>query len=102
MYLIQLLLPRTKSGKAPLQDDAIAQTRAELVAVFEGITAYLRSPAQGAWTAPDGDVEVDEVVMVEVLTEELDRAWWKAYTAKLAARFDQEVIHVRAVTVETL
>ena len=101
MVLIQLLLPTTgvagAGGVAPL-----AQTRRELAERFNGLTAYLRSPAKGSWTAPDGHTEQDDVVMVEIVTETFDRAWWRAYAATLAVRFDQESIHVRAVPVDML
>ena len=101
MVLIQLLLPETgvaiADGVAPL-----AQTRRELAERFNGLTAYLRSPAKGSWTAPDGHTEQDDVVMVEIVTETFDRAWWRTYAATLAARFHQESIHVRAVPVDML
>jgi hypothetical protein len=60
----------------------------------------MRSPAKGLWTAPDGHTEVDEVVMVEVVTPTFDRPWWRAYAATLAQRFGQDTIHVRALPVE--
>jgi hypothetical protein len=99
VYLIQILLPRTPGPRN--QDAQFAQTRAELVEAFDGVTAYLRAPAQGAWTAPDGRVERDEMVMVEVLAPSFDRQWWRAYAATLAERFDQEEIHIRAIAAET-
>ena len=98
MHLIQILLPR-KSGD-PASDGRFAATRAELVEKFDGVTAYLRAPAQGAWVAPDGRVAVDEMVMVEVLASAFDRAWWRAYATTLAGRFDEQEIHVRALPAE--
>ena len=99
-YLIQILLPLpVRAVGAP--DAGFAQTRAELVERYDGVTAYLRSPAHGAWIAPDGRVERDEVVMVEVVTETFDRAWWRAYAQQLADRFRQEAIHIRALSAET-
>ena len=101
MVLIQLLLPATgvarTDGVVPL-----AQTRRELAERFNGLTAYLRSPATGWWTAPDGHTEQDDVVMVEIVTGTFDRAWWRTYVAMLATRFDQESIHVRALPVDML
>jgi hypothetical protein len=101
MVLIQLLLPANAAtgaeGLAPL-----VETRRELADRFDGLTAYLRSPAKGLWTAPDGRTEQDDVVMVEIVTETFERAWWHTYAATLAARFDQDSIHVRAVPVEML
>ena len=79
---------------------ALAETRRELVDQFNGVTAYLRSPAKGLWTAPDGHTEADDVVMVEVVTDTFDRGWWRTYSALLAQRFAQDTIHVRALTVE--
>ena len=101
MVLIQMLLPTSGAvnadGLAPL-----AETRRELADRFNGLTAYLRSPAKGWWTAPDGHAEKDDVVMVEVVTDTFDRAWWRTYVATLAVRFGQERIHLRAVTVDML
>jgi hypothetical protein len=101
MYLIQVLLPRRSGTGEPVADRAFARTRQELVDVFDGVTAYLRSPAEGDWVAPEGQVERDEVVMVEVLSDSFDRAWWRAYADTLAERFGQEAIHIRALPAET-
>jgi hypothetical protein len=101
MVLIQLLLPTT----GPNGDESrarLAETRRELADRYKGVTAYVRAPAKGLWTAPDGRTEADDVVMVEVVTEMFDREWWRAYAEKLAQRFQQETIHVRAVPVELL
>lgn len=98
MVLIQLLLPVTSGDRSA----SFAQTRAELAERFAGLTAYVRSPAKGLWTAPDGRREEDEVVMVEVVTETFDRAWWKSYATMLARRFSQQTIHVRALSVTML
>ena len=98
MVLIQLLLPTGASGHSAVT--ALAETRSELVDRFKGVTAYVRSPAKGLWTAPDGHTEADDVVMVEVVTDTFDRAWWRTYSATLAQRFAQDTIHVRALPVE--
>jgi hypothetical protein len=104
VVLIQLLLPTTLPGGAPTQDAsaALADTRRELAKVFDGLTAYVRSPAKGIWTAPDGHTEHDDVVMVEVVTDHFDRPWWRAYAATLAERFRQDTIHVRAIEIQLL
>jgi hypothetical protein len=96
MYLIQVLLPVNSKGS----DERISQTREELVELYEGVTAYVRSPARGAWIAPDGEEEQDDVIMVEVLVDALDRDWWRQYRQQLAARFGQEQIHIRFIPAE--
>jgi hypothetical protein len=104
MVLIQLFLPTRFPTPAGTQDGiaALAQTRRELADTFEGLTAYIQSPAKGVWTAPDGHTEQDDVVLVEVVTDIFDRRWWRAYAATLSERFRQETIHVRAMSIHTL
>jgi len=99
MVLIQLLLPATPSAGTNATA-LLAETRRELADKFSGVTAYLRTPGKGLWTAPDGHTEADDVVMVEVVTETFDRGWWRSYAATLARRFHQTTIHVRALPVE--
>lgn len=102
MVLIQLLLPSAHSTGDAGHSTAFAQTRQELAAQFSGLTAYVRSPAKGLWTSPDGRVEQDDVVMVEIVTGTFDRDWWRAYAGRLRERFRQDEIHVRALAVEML
>jgi hypothetical protein len=98
MVLIQVLLPtKTAHGST---STALEETRRELVDRFKGVTAYLRSPAKGLWTAPDGRTEADDVVMVEVVAPMFDRTWWSRYSAALAKRFAQDTIHVRAISID--
>jgi hypothetical protein len=102
VVLIQMLLP-TKSDYGVAFDDAMLErTRDELIQRFGGLTAYLRSPASGAWTSPQGRVEEDRVVMIEVLAPTFDRNWWRGYATTFKKRFSQESIHMRATAVETL
>lgn len=72
MVLIQLLLPTTFPNGTASQDAtaALADTRRELTETFDGLIAYVRSPAKEVWTAPDGHTEQDDVVMME--TEVID------------------------------
>ena len=104
MVLVQLLLPTTIPGRpgSSYVPEALAMTRGELTAKFHGTTAYLRSPAKGTWAGSGGEVEHDEVVMVDIVTDRFDREWWRRYVSILAERFRQDTIHVRALPVELL
>jgi hypothetical protein len=99
-FLVQILLPHPSGEHGESREEDFARTRAELVERYDGVTAYLRSPGQGAWMGTDGRVDRDEVVMIEVVTELFDRAWWRAYARTLAGRFQQEAIHIRALPAE--
>jgi hypothetical protein len=104
MVLIQLLLPTSIPVTAGMPDAtaALGHTRRELADAFNGLTAYLRSPATGLWTDSDGREEQDNVVMVEVVTDTFDRAWWRRYASLLAKRFGQDDIHIRALDIQLL
>jgi hypothetical protein len=104
MVLIQLLLPTSVPNVAGAPDatHALDETRRELADAFDGLTAYLRSPATGLWTGRDGREEHDDVVMVEVVTETFDRPWWRSYATQLAKRFGQDEIHIRALDIHAL
>ena len=101
MHLVQLLLPLRHRG-ADFPRAMFARVRSELAERFGGVTAYLRAPAQGLWEDEDGECVRDEVVLVEVMVDDLDREWWRAYRGELEQRFDQDEIVLRATGVERI
>jgi hypothetical protein len=102
MYLVQLLLPLYDNAGRRVPHECFAAVRDELTESFGGVTAYLRSPAQGTWKPEGGTVDRDEVVMCEVMVGELDREWWCAYRSRLEERFGQQELMVRATAVDRL
>ncbi|NLS06352.1 hypothetical protein HGP14_23865 [Rhizobium sp. P32RR-XVIII] len=96
-YLIEILLPRTgESSRANF--DVI---RSELTENFGGATMHVNAPAEGLWEG-DGSIEEDRIVVVEVMIDELDRAWWTSYRKDLEVRLHQEEIVIRATRIERL
>lgn len=83
-------------------DERFTEIRRELTERFGGVTAYLRSPAAGLWQRDDGSVDRDEMVMIEVMIESMDDAWWADYRARLEHRFSQETIVLRALAIRLL
>ncbi len=96
--LVQILLPDAADGES--LNEQFRQTRVELVDKFHGITVYQRAPARGAWRNPEGEVERDDVVMVEVIAGEFDKPWWRQYRQLLAERFEQREVHIRALSID--
>lgn len=100
--LIQFLLPLKDNEGQPFPRADFERVRAELTERFGGVTAFLQSPAAGAWKE-DGERTVrDEVVLYELMTDGLDRGWWKGYREELRRRFRQKALVVRALSVESL
>ena len=101
MHLVQLLLPLYAQDGGRLDAALFGAVRQELVDRFGGLTAYSRAPANGLWEN-DGSVERDDIVVYEVMSERLDRAWWARYRQELAARLRQKELVVRAQVIEVL
>jgi hypothetical protein len=100
VHLVQLLLPTRDRQGQPIPAAKAADTRTELVEKFGGVTAYLRAAASGAWINDAGVLERDELVMVEVVVDDFDREWWQSYATRLAQRFDQDEMHIRALPLQ--
>ncbi|MCW7538449.1 hypothetical protein OOT46_11420 [Aquabacterium sp. A7-Y] len=98
MHLVQLLLPLFDSHGQRFDRQLYADTRAELLERFGGLTAYTRAPASGVWEPDDGRQPPvhDELVVYEVMADTLEGPWWQAYRRTLEARFRQDSLVVRA------
>ncbi|WP_409566810.1 hypothetical protein [Rhizobium leguminosarum] len=113
------LAPRNFPVATPVNQDAVSRrnppsvshprgsrpnvdlVRDELTSKFGGVTLHVNSPAEGLW-CDDGEIERDRIVVAELMTPELDRAWWSSYRTKLEARFRQEEIVIRVIEIERL
>jgi hypothetical protein len=101
-YLIHILLPVYDNDGRAFGEEPFAATRAELTERFSGLTAHMRAPARGLWKTEEGDVQRDDIVIFEVMSDALDRAWWRQYRVTLETRFRQEAIVVRATRIRLL
>ena len=97
MELVQIVLPLYGNSGSKLPRAHFTDTLGELTEKFGGATAFTRSPAEGFWEDPGGRVQRDDVIVVEVMADGIDDAWWKPYKARLEARFQQKTILIRAL-----
>jgi hypothetical protein len=96
-YLVQILLPLYDNEGHAFGAHEYVQLRSELADRFGGVTAYTRAPARGVWKDDAGETSRDDIVIFEVMTETLDRAWWTEFRHELERRFRQESLIVRAL-----
>ncbi len=101
MHMIEILLPLYDNEGRHFGPEAYSAVREELVGHFGGLTAFTRAPAEGLWEEA-GERSRDDIIVFEVMSDWIDRGWWRAYRAKLEERFRQDVIVVRAREVELL
>jgi hypothetical protein len=97
-YLVQILLPLYDNAGRAFEGREYVQLRTELADRFGGVTAYTRAPARGVWKDDaTGETQRDDIVIFEVMTDELNRAWWARFRTHLEERFRQDSIIVRAL-----
>ena len=100
-HLVQILLPIYDNHASKFASDIYGQVRSELTERFGGLTAYTRAPAEGMW-GTGNEVKRDDIVVLEVMVQALDRQWWHNYRQRLEQLFRQDQIVVRAQTYEAL
>ena len=101
MHLVQLLLPVADNAGQRFPAILYEDVASELTERFGGVTAYTRSPAEGRWQSGASEHH-DDVLVVEVMVDELDPAWWGAFRERLAGTFLQESLVVRAQNIQLL
>jgi hypothetical protein len=95
MQLVEVFLPlETKRGQS-IGPEVIENIVGRLADRFGGATAFTRAPADGLWKQ-GAIIQKDRIVIVEVLVEELDQAWWKDYRARLEIELEQDEVLIRA------
>jgi hypothetical protein len=100
-HLIQILLPLRDNEGRNFPDSLFADIQKILTDRYGGVTAYARAPAQGVW-ARDGAKMRDDIVMLEVMTPELDAAWWKSFRQRLEKIMRQEQVVIRSQSITIL
>jgi hypothetical protein len=101
MHIIQIFLPLRDNDKNLFSPKLFSKVKTELIDKFDGLTAFVQSPAQGLWVDDDG-ISKDEIVILEVMSEGLDRKWWANYRLTLEKRFEQEKVIIRSCVAELM
>jgi hypothetical protein len=103
MYVIEILLPLYGADGAALDESQLAQLRDILTERFGGLTAYLRAPAEGTWHDVEaGETAHDEIAVIEVMVESVDRHWWAGFREQLEVRLGQKELVIRSVAADRL
>lgn len=101
MYLIQILLPTRDNEGQAFGGHHYQEVRSTLADHFGGVTTYMRAPATGIWQE-DGEEMRDEIVIFEVMTDRLEREYWRLYRLELQQLFRQDLIVVRSQRIDVL
>lgn len=96
-YLVEIFLPLADQAGETFPAEMFSQVMEELKRKFGGVTVYDRSPAKGKTVTSS-----DDIVIFEVMTDELERAWWACCRTRLEAKFAQDEVLIRAARIERL
>jgi hypothetical protein len=96
--LVEILLSANAPEKLSRELESL---RKKLTDKFGGMTAFVRSPGDGVWV-DQGETERDTIVVLEVMTDEVDRAWWQELRSLLECRLEQKEIVIRAHAIDRL
>jgi hypothetical protein len=101
MFLIEILLPlRDNQGRA-FEDQILHELRQELTSRFGGVTAFNRAPAVGESREGKRTIR-DQIIVLEIMVEQVDREWWTSYRKHLEKLFRQDEIVIRAIAIEKI
>ena len=92
-YLVEIFLPLADKAGETFPTEKFSQVMEESKRKF---TVYDRSPAKGKTVTSS-----DDIVIFEVMTDDLERAW-AACRARLEAKFAQDEVRIRAASIEGL
>ena len=101
MHLIEILLPLKNADGNAFPGDFYDRLAQQLSERFGGVTGFFRSPAEGRWQS-GGATEHDDIVVLEVMADNLDRPWWSRLRKDLMRKFAQDDILIRGHRVERL
>ena len=101
MYLIEVFLPLTYPNGDPVPESIFELIEGELTETFGGVTEYVRGSTRGFWRK-DGHPKADSLVVLEVMTKDLEKDWWKEFRHRTKALLRQEELLVRTAPCERL
>ncbi len=101
MFLVEIFIPRSVLEAEPNRKQ-VEQLKVEFTNKFGGVTSYLRASADGLWVNGEGKIERDEIGVLEVMVEKIDKDWWRQLRKRLEMDMKQEQILIRSRAVELL
>lgn len=102
MKLVQLFIPLydTSGNRFPVKyyDDLQKQ----LTEKFGGLTIYKRGPTTGLWKEDRKNMVKDELIIFEVMTEEVNNAYWQKFKQSLTKQFLQKELLIRSSIIDLI
>ncbi|WP_316812334.1 inorganic diphosphatase [Pedobacter heparinus] len=98
--LVEIFLPLRNARGEVFPEKIYAELRKELTTKFGGLTEYSRNPVKGFWKPGKGNIEHDELLVIEVMCAEIDPEFWDKLKLRLLKIFKQDSIVIRCSQIE--
>lgn len=102
MFLFEIFLPLQSDNGEAFPQHYFDDFRKLCVEKFGGVTVYRRSPVTGIWNNPEGEHDVDELVIYEVMSSGSDKVFWTQLKKDLARQFKQDELLIRSSLINVL
>jgi hypothetical protein len=101
MHIARIYLPLSDNDGNRFAERNFAAVEEELSRRFGGVTSHMEAPATGLWRQAD-KMHQDDIVIFEVILQEPDRDWWRAYRMHLEREFRQLRILIMLQQIELI
>jgi hypothetical protein len=100
-YLVEILLPQETGAGEPIRQQWFADLLKKLTSKFGGATSFMRSPGEGMWKS-GARTQRDEIVIIEVMTDQLEQSFWKDLRERLEDELSHQEIVIRSQEIRRL
>ena len=101
MRVIEIFLPLSDNQGKRFDRRVYDCVREELLIHFDGVTTFLRAPAEGLGDE-EGITRHDDIIIFEVMAETVDEPWWADFRKNQELVFKQNKILIRACEITLL
>lgn len=102
MFLVEVFVPQYFPSGKEIEGEYLEEMRDILLSKFGGSTAFTQCPVEGEWKDASGSIEEDRVIILQVMCEEIDRAWWTNFRNRWQEMLQQKELMIRATTFDRL
>jgi hypothetical protein len=93
--LVEVFIPLKRGDGTPVERAWFEDLLKELGERFGGATSFTRAPGEGVWNER-GEEDRDDIAVIEVMTDELDQAYWSGLKRRLEHELQQDEVLARA------
>lgn len=101
MHLVEVFLPTGYPNGDLIPQSIFDLIEGELREKFDGVVVYARKSARTLSRSHARQME-ESLLVIEIVTDDLDKEWWKEFRHRTQALFHHDDLLIRATITERL